>query len=70
MKRIDLPEIEDYGDLPNWVRDAMTGYLQTAITMGKPYGVVAPMLADLIRLSGRSSVVDLASGGGGPCQRW
>ena len=66
MNRITLPEIEDSGRLPRWLRDAMTGYLQAAIGLGKPYAVVAPTLAELIRASGGHHVVDLASGGGGP----
>jgi hypothetical protein len=66
MNRITLPEVEDSGRLPRWLRDAMTGYLQVAIGLGKPYAVVAPALANLIRTSGGDHVVDLASGGGGP----
>jgi hypothetical protein len=66
MKRINVPEIEDHNGLPRWLRDAMTGYLQVAIAVGKPYAAVAPILAELVRLSGTNSIVDLASGGGGP----
>jgi hypothetical protein len=66
MKRINVPEIEDHDGLPSWLRDAMTGYLQVVIAAAKPYAAVAPALADLVRLSGTNSIVDLASGGGGP----
>jgi hypothetical protein len=66
MNRISLPEVEDSARLPSWLRDAMTGYLQVAIGLGKPYAVVAPTLASLIRTSGSDRVVDLAAGGGGP----
>jgi hypothetical protein len=44
----------------------MTGYLQVAIGLAKPYTVVVPVLEALIRKSGESRVLDLASGGGGP----
>lgn len=66
MRRVDLPEIEDWRGCPAWVRDAMTGYLQAVIEMSRPYAVVAGQLAALLRESKASSVVDLASGGGGP----
>ena len=66
MIRIALPEAEDSGRLPRWLRDAMTGYLQAAISLGKPYATIAPVLADLLRTSSPTRVVDLASGGGGP----
>ena len=66
MRRVDLPEIEDWRGCPAWVRDAMTGYLQTVIGMSRPYAVVTRQLAALLRESETSSVVDLASGGGGP----
>ena len=66
MRRVDLPEIEDWAGCPTWVRDAMTGYLQAVIEVSRPYAVVAGELAALLRESGTSSVVDLASGGGGP----
>jgi hypothetical protein len=66
MRRIDLPEIEDWAGCPRWIRDAMTGYLQVALEMGRPYHGVVPRLAELLRESGTSRVLDLASGGGGP----
>ncbi len=66
MKRTNLGEIEDSDKLPGWLRDAMTGYLQVAIGLTKPYSVVIPILTNLIVKSGESRIVDLASGGGGP----
>ncbi len=44
----------------------MTGYLQAVIEMSRPYAVVAGQLGALLRESKASSVIDLASGGGGP----
>ena len=44
----------------------MTGYLQTVIEVSRPYAVVTEPLAALLRESRTSSVIDLASGGGGP----
>jgi hypothetical protein len=44
----------------------MTGDLQAAISLGRLYAVVTPILADLLRSRGDAHVVDLASGGGGP----
>lgn len=66
MPRLNLPEVEDQSWLPRLLRDAITGYLRVAIGFSKPYAVVAPVLAELIRAYGADQVVDLASGGGGP----
>lgn len=66
MHRVALPEVEDSGSLPRWLRDAITGYLRVAIALGRPYAVVAPVLVQLLRASGGTRVVDMASGGGGP----
>lgn len=66
MKRRNLAEIEDWPQLPAWLRDAITGYLRAAISLSNPYAAVVPILAELVRESGRNQIVDLASGGGGP----
>lgn len=66
MKRLDLPELEDSPRMPRWLRDAMTGYLGVVIDMGRPYAAAAPALAQLVRDSGSSRIIDLGSGGGGP----
>lgn len=66
MRRVDLPEIEDWQRCPAWVRDAMTGYLQAVIETSRPSAVVTGHLAALLRESETSTIVDLASGGGGP----
>lgn len=66
VKRIRLPEIEDQAWCPAWLRDAMTGYLTTVVRTTRPYAVVTPVLAGLVRASGAQRVVDLASGAGGP----
>jgi len=66
MTRRDLTEIEDWPPLPAWLRDAITGYLRVALSVGKPYATAAPVLAELLRERGETRIVDLASGGGGP----
>lgn len=66
MPRLNLPEIEDVAGLPDWIRDAITGYLRVALELGRPYAAVTPTLAALIREGDHTSIVDLASGGGGP----
>jgi hypothetical protein len=66
LPRLSLFEIEDLPSCPAWLRNAMTGYLQTILTKTRPYAVVAEPLAALLRESGERRVVDLASGAGGP----
>ena len=66
MPRIDLPEIEDQAWCPGWLRNAMTGYLQTVIRIARPYDGAAEPLSALIRTTGSAVILDLASGAGGP----
>lgn len=66
MRRVDLPEIEDSLRCPSWLRDTMTGYLQTVIETARPYDVAAPVLQELLAQTSPASVLDLASGSGGP----
>jgi hypothetical protein len=66
MKRRQLVELEDLPWWPRLFRDAATDYLVAALRHVKTYNALAPRLADAIRRSGASQVVDLCSGGGGP----
>ena len=66
MRRIDLAEIEDSPACPAWLRDAMTGYLQTVTERVEPYSATAPVLRDLFASGSGTRVLDLASGSGGP----
>jgi hypothetical protein len=66
MQRRDLPEIEDYAQCPAWLRDAMTGYLEVMLRVFRPYSVAAPVLLRLLSESEENTVLDLASGAGGP----
>lgn len=66
VRRLDLGEIEDQPWCPRWVRDAMTGFLQEVMAVSGQYRVCVTRIARLLRESGEDTVVDLASGGGGP----
>ena len=66
MKRRDVPEIEDQRWCPEWLRSAMTGYLQEAIRLSRPYASAAPRIAELLIEQKSANVVDLCSGAGGP----
>jgi hypothetical protein len=66
VRRIDLPEIADRTWCPRWVREALVGYLNAVITVTRPYDMVAPYVAHLLRQSAIDQIVDLASGSGGP----
>ncbi len=69
MRRIDLGEIEDQAWCPAWLRDAMTGYLQLVIDQMQVYRSAAPVVAALLPATPRPTVLDLASGAGGPWPR-
>lgn len=66
MPRIDLPEVEDQAWCPAWLRDAMTGYLQSVTEAVRPYDVAVPALVELLRGAPSPDMVDMASGAGGP----
>ena len=66
MRRVHLFELEDQPWLPAVVRDAGTAYLAFAARVGSHARVLAPTLAELVRRTGETRIVDLCSGGGGP----
>jgi hypothetical protein len=66
LNRFHLVELEDLTWWPKTFRDAGTDYLVTAIRLGKVYNGVLPRLADAVKRSGATRIVDLCSGGGGP----
>lgn len=66
LPRLALPELADQSWWPQWARDAMTGYLHAIIVRARPYALVVPRLASLIRETGCTTIVDLCSGAGGP----
>ncbi|MCH8199598.1 MAG: hypothetical protein IIA54_05975 [Chloroflexi bacterium] len=69
MGRMQLFELEDLPWLPDSLRDAGTDFLRTVMELAKPYEQVIPRLAEAVRASGSTSIVDLCSGGGGPIAR-
>lgn len=66
MRRLHLIEIEDQPWCPRSVRDGVTDYLRLMADSARVYDPIAPLLADALRDSGASAVVDLAAGAGGP----
>lgn len=68
MRRIQFFEIADQSWCPRIVREGVTDYLQHAIDAGRVYAPAAPVLARVLRESGRDAIIDLAAGGGGPWQ--
>jgi hypothetical protein len=66
MKRRQLVELEDLPWWPRLFRDAVTDYLVMALRHVKTYDALAPRLAEAVRKSGATQIVDLCSGGGGP----
>lgn len=66
LPKLALAELADQPWCPGWARDAMTGYLHAIIVRARPYALVVPHLASLLRETGSRTIVDLCSGAGGP----
>jgi hypothetical protein len=64
--RLQLVELTDERWFPQVLRDFMTEYLATMMRLARPYDVLAPELSRLLETHGKTSVVDLCSGVGGP----
>lgn len=69
IPRLHLFEVEDSPLLPSFIRDMMTEYLHWVMDFTGPYDPAAPRIAALLRATGTTQVVDLASGGAGPWPR-
>lgn len=66
MRRHHLFEIADQPWLPAVIKDGVTDNLQLGLNMFRPYDVIVPHLAELLRQTGAEQVLDLGSGGAGP----
>lgn len=69
MRRLHLFEFCDQAWLPTTVRQLLTGSLEFGITRFGFYDRAAPLVSELLEDSGRTQIVDLCSGGGGPWLR-
>ncbi len=71
MERVHLFEFEDFDWMPAPIRDGGTDLLDLAFDHLGFYEGVAPKLADVLRATGKTEIVDLCSGGGGgTLQTW
>ena len=66
MKRIQLFEIEDQQWFPAWIRDSMTRLINVMHTFLETKKDLAELLKKVIDKTGKSNIVDLCSGAGGP----
>lgn len=66
MRRLHLFELEDQKWLPAAIRNAITDFLQFAVTVSSLYRPFAARLARALEATGANRVVDLCSGAGGP----
>ena len=66
IPRIHLFELEDQPWFPSVIRDLATDYLHFMETLMAAHRPMVPLLADALRSSGATTVVDLCAGGGGP----
>lgn len=66
MARIHLFELEDQPWFPAVLRDAGTAYLRLAADITGQPSYMAPKIAELLRATGLTRLVDLCSGGAGP----
>lgn len=65
MGRLPLFEIEDQPWCPPAIRRAVTGYLRLVAGLTRQVRPVVPAVADLLRRSGGTTIIDLCSGSGG-----
>ena len=66
IPRFHLFELEDFAWFPNIIRDLATDYLQFMESRMALHRPVVPVLAEALRTTGVTTVVDLCAGGGGP----
>jgi hypothetical protein len=66
MRRLAVPELEDYPWFPAPVRDALTDYLGIASSVLGVSALAAPLAMEALAHSPEPRIVDLCSGGGGP----
>jgi hypothetical protein len=66
IPRVHLFELEDQPWFPNIIRDLATDYLQFMETKMKLHRPVVRLLANALRDTRTTTVVDLCAGGGGP----
>ncbi len=65
MSRIHLFEFEDLKWFPSFLRNYMTDYLQFVSNKFDLYKPIVPIIEEGLEKSNTSTVIDLASGGGG-----
>ena len=65
VARLHLFEFEDQQWCPAVLRNAVTGYLRVAVAVTRQVRPVVPALAELLRRTGESTILDLCSGSGG-----
>jgi len=63
--RLHLFEFEDLAWFPDVIRTGGTDYLRYFLKYTSLYEPVAPLIYDMLRQTGQSSVIDLCSGAGG-----
>jgi len=65
VARLQLFEFEDQSWCPAVLRNAVTGYLRLLVAVSGQARPVVPVLAELLRATGETSILDLCSGSGG-----
>jgi hypothetical protein len=65
MKRKHLFEFEDQTWFPSFLRNYLTDFLQFVSNRFNLYKGIVPLISETLSQSGTSTIVDLASGGGG-----
>lgn len=66
MKRVHLFEFEDLKWFPNWIRICMTRLIMVMHKKFKTSEDMSKLLADLIKQTNTTKIIDLCSGSGGP----
>ncbi len=69
MARVPCFELEDQPWFPERLRNGVTDFLHFFHELGGTAEAAAPLIRKLLERTGETTVVDLASGGGGPALR-
>lgn len=66
MRRMHLVELEDLPWFPGVLRDGGTSFLSFVLRVSGHAKMLTPVLADALRKTGSTHIIDLCTGGGGP----
>lgn len=68
-KRVPVFELQDFSWLPSQIRDGVTDYLAFCLDILNIYTPVSPLIMNTLINAKTNTIIDLASGSGGPIKK-